>query len=100
MESSLNDCDKVLYPLNVAKKLADTTEKIAAVACIRSTTSTVKQSSKSTQSIVRPTMDSSQNNHNFHNDPYFIALCVLAGVLLIVMYAKYYTCIIIFAKPH
>ncbi|XP_019848946.1 PREDICTED: uncharacterized protein LOC109580351 [Amphimedon queenslandica] len=90
MESSLNDCDKVLYPLNIAKQLANTTDEIAAVACIvetRSTASTVKQVSKSTQSNVQPTMDSDQNKPNFRNDPYFISLCVLAGVLLIVVCA-------------
>ena len=95
MESSLGDCDKVLYPLNIAKQLANTTDEIAAVACIvetRSTTFTVKHSSKSTQSNVRPTMDFAQNKHDFRNDPYFISLCVLAGVLLIVAYVEY-TCI-------
>ncbi|XP_011409399.1 PREDICTED: neurotrypsin-like, partial [Amphimedon queenslandica] len=61
IESSLGDCDKILYPLNVAKQLAETTDEVAAVACISWTLeqgsssmtilTTVTQSSESTSSV-------------------------------------------------
>uniref|UniRef100_A0A1X7VNN3 SRCR domain-containing protein n=1 Tax=Amphimedon queenslandica TaxID=400682 RepID=A0A1X7VNN3_AMPQE len=75
IESSLDDCDKVLYPLNVAKQLADTTDEIAAVACIM-TTPTVNSAAKS-------------------EDPYFIAFCILGAVVLVLLIVM---CVIVGSK--
>ena len=120
MESSLNDCNKILYPLNIAKQLADTTDEIAAVACIFETTTstqasimhslstTVKQSrstkssnvhnvqSNSVQSSnsIQPTL-ATQNKPNFLENPYATALSVLVGVVLLLLIIVYVNLLLI-----